>query len=243
MDLKKLGHRIRTKREKRMLTQADIASVLDVSTQAVSKWERGENAPDISLLVRLSRLLDVSIEWLLGGHEAETDTFFATVLCTSLRGYAEKSARTPPADMASWVNSMYYSVTEAIMRNDGVPVKYVGDGSLGFFAGSNQSERALATAKLAKDLVGSDDLIIVLNYGEIYLGTIGHPDYARPDIIGETVNTAFLAMPYVAESCPSGVGITKAVRDNLADDKSLADRGMTQVLGIESPVYIYEPTS
>ena len=79
MDLRKLGVRIKRRREKRHLRQSDIASALRISAQAVSKWERGENAPDISLLVELARLLDVSVEWLLGGMAGETDTFEATV--------------------------------------------------------------------------------------------------------------------------------------------------------------------
>ena len=60
-----LGDRIRRQREKRGIKQQDIAHALQVSPQAVSKWERGENAPDISLLGPLARLLGVSTDWLL----------------------------------------------------------------------------------------------------------------------------------------------------------------------------------
>ena len=79
MNLKQLGLRIKAQREWRKLRQADVASALQISAQAVSKWERGENAPDISVLVGLARLLGVSVEWLLGGTSAETDTFPAIV--------------------------------------------------------------------------------------------------------------------------------------------------------------------
>ena len=62
MDLGQLGARIKKRREARGLKQADLASALRVTPQAVSKWELGENAPDIVVLVPLSRLLDVSVE-------------------------------------------------------------------------------------------------------------------------------------------------------------------------------------
>jgi SAM-dependent methyltransferase len=62
-----IGTRIRRRREYLNLTQAALAEALCVSPQAVSKWERGETAPDISLLLPLARLLETSSDWLLGG--------------------------------------------------------------------------------------------------------------------------------------------------------------------------------
>ena len=241
MNLRQLGLRIKSRREKRKLRQADVAGALQISAQAVSKWERGENAPDISVLVDLARLLGVSVEWLLGGTSAETDTFPATVFCTSLNGFAERCASMPPRDVAVWANSIYYSLTEAIRRFDGVPIKYVGDGSLGFFAGADQAGRALRAARQAKRLLETQDLVITLHQGEIFLGTMGHPDDARPDIIGQTVNTAFLVMAWVAKHCETGIGITDAVCQRLTDTKGLVQRGRITVPGVRSPLTVYEP--
>ncbi|HUT95543.1 MAG TPA: helix-turn-helix domain-containing protein [Thermoguttaceae bacterium] len=241
MNLKKLGLRIKTRREKRKLRQADVASALRVSAQAVSKWERGENAPDISVLVGLAQLLDVSVEWLLGATSPETDTFAATVFCTSLNGFAERAASMPPRDVADWANGIYHALTEAMRRFDGIPVKYVGDGSLGFFAGTGQADRALRAARHARKLLSAEELVITLHQGDIFLGTMGHPDYARPDIIGRTVNTAFLAMSWVARNCRTGIGITDTVCGQLANTKNLVRRGEITVPGVESPITIYEP--
>ena len=66
MYLKDMGKRIRNQRKKQRLSQQQLARRLGISPQAVSKWERGENAPDISLLLDLSTLLGVRVEWLLG---------------------------------------------------------------------------------------------------------------------------------------------------------------------------------
>ena len=241
MDLGQLGARIKERREKQGLRQSDLASALRVTAQAVSKWERGENAPDIQLLVGLSHLLGVSVEWLLGGRTAERDTFAATVFCTGLNGFARRAAAMPPRDVADWANGIYYTVTEALLRHEGVPVKYVGDGSLGFFAGEDQAERSLAAARQARRNLHSQDLVICLHHGEVYLGNIGHPDYASPDIMGQTVNTAFLAMAWVAEHCKSGIGLTGAVFDRLSDQRGLEQRGEVAVLGPDEPITIYEP--
>lgn len=241
MNLRELGERIRTQRERRKLRQADVAGSLRISPQAVSKWERGENAPDISVLVELAQLLNVSVEWLLGATSPRTDTFLATVFCTSLNGFARRAATMPPRDVADWANGIYFALTEAMRRFDGVPVKYVGDGSLGFFAGSGQADRALCAARHAKRLLQTEELVITLHQGEIFLGTMGHPDYACPDIIGTTVNTAFLAMSWVAGNCESGIGLTDEVFEHLTNTDDLIRRGQITVPGVESPITIYEP--
>lgn len=241
MNVRQLGARIKSQREKRRLRQADIAGALQISAQAVSKWERGENAPDIATLAPLARLLGVSIEWLLGANAPNTDTFEATVFCTSLNGYAERATRMPPRDVANWINGVYYTVTEAVRRCDGVPVKYVGDGFLGFFAGTTHTQRALKAARNLKSLADNPDIIVVLHVGEIFLDTIGHPDYARPDIIGEAVNLAFLVMPWVAANCPTGVGVTEAVVHALEDEGAFERSGEAPILGEADPVAVYEP--
>jgi class 3 adenylate cyclase len=241
MDLGILGQRIKQQRERRQLRQADIASALRLTSQAVSKWERGENAPDIAVLLDLARLLGVSVEWILTGRQEAPGTFPAVVLCTSLNGYAGRASRVAPADLAAWANTVHYAVTEAVLRFDGVPVKCVGDGFLGFFAGPRKADRALSAATQAKVVFDVPELVVVLHAGEIFLGSVGHPDYARTDIIGQTVNTAFLAMPFVAASCAGGIGVTRAVADELSEGTACLERGQVALAGLDEPLAVYEP--
>ncbi|BBM86929.1 helix-turn-helix domain-containing protein [Candidatus Uabimicrobium amorphum] len=235
MNLKHLGLRIKRQREKQKLRQIDIANALHVSSQAVSKWERGENAPDISLLVELARLLDISVEWLLVGEFPEADTFDATIFCTSLNGFAEKSKTTHPRDLATEMNSLFFTITEIVLKHNGVPVKYVGDGFLAFFTGENSRTNAIDAAIRSRKLTGNNDLIVSLHFGAIYLGTIGHPDYSCKDILGKNVNTCFLVLPWIAKNCGSGIGITKPTLD---EEHEFTYCGkLTTVAGLEQEVF------
>ena len=241
MDLRRLSLRIRETRERRGLKQVDIARALQVSAQAVSKWERGDNAPDIALLLGLSGVLGVTTDWLLGRDEADT-TFPATVLCTSLNGFARRAAKMPPREVAAWANGLFGQITESVLCHEGVPVKYVGDGFLGFFSGPGHAERALKAARHARKTLKNPDLVVTLHSGEIYLGSIGHPDYAGMDIIGRTVNTAFLVMQWVAGSCPSGLGITGTTADLLEDAGALGEPAEANINGVDGPIRVYAPT-
>lgn len=210
MLLERIGEKIRAQREKRGLKQQDIANALNISPQAVSKWERGENAPDIAVLAPLARLLDVSIDWLLSVHEERRDVFEATVLVSSVYGAYKKSIGMAPRDFATWANGLFLQMTETTLRHDGVPVKYLGDRYLCFFSGTGHRDRAVTTALRARGIV-AENLKVGLATGEIYLGSVGHPDYARPDIMGEVVNIAFLTAEWAEEHTKSGLAVTDAV--------------------------------
>ena len=53
-------------RERRGLSQQEVAEQLNVTRQAVSRWERGETTPNVDTLKQISRLMDVSLNTLLG---------------------------------------------------------------------------------------------------------------------------------------------------------------------------------
>lgn len=60
------GQRFQRLRKNAGLTQEDVASKLNITAQAISKWENDVSAPDISVLVELSDILKVSLNELLG---------------------------------------------------------------------------------------------------------------------------------------------------------------------------------
>ncbi|MCM3495930.1 methyltransferase domain-containing protein [Paenibacillus lactis] len=61
-----LARNIAIYRKEKGLTQEELAQILGLSFQAVSKWENAQSMPDIALLPELSRSLEVSIDKLLG---------------------------------------------------------------------------------------------------------------------------------------------------------------------------------
>ena len=64
-----LGKRIAALRKQKDLRQDDIAQLLDVSPQAVSKWENDQTCPDIGLLPKLAKILGVTTDELLSGKQ------------------------------------------------------------------------------------------------------------------------------------------------------------------------------
>lgn len=62
-----LGKRIAMLRRRKELKQEELANMLDITAQAVSKWENDQTCPDISLLPMLAQILDVSVGELLTG--------------------------------------------------------------------------------------------------------------------------------------------------------------------------------
>ena len=64
-----LGRRIAECRKNKQLTQDELALRLGVTPQALSKWERSQSLPDISLLKELCGVLGVSADYLLGTQQ------------------------------------------------------------------------------------------------------------------------------------------------------------------------------
>lgn len=62
---KQIGANIVSYRKSRNMTQAILAEKLNYSDKAVSKWERGESAPDVQTLVQLADLFDITVNDLI----------------------------------------------------------------------------------------------------------------------------------------------------------------------------------
>lgn len=62
------GITIKTLREKRKITQAELAKKLSVSSKTISKWETAKGLPDISLFQPLAKALGVSVIELMNGE-------------------------------------------------------------------------------------------------------------------------------------------------------------------------------
>ena len=60
-----IGEKIKQLRTSQKLTQKELSEQLNVSSQAISNWERGQAYPDISNIIQLSDLFDISLDVLI----------------------------------------------------------------------------------------------------------------------------------------------------------------------------------
>ncbi|MDE6598935.1 MAG: helix-turn-helix domain-containing protein, partial [Oscillospiraceae bacterium] len=64
-----IGENLKKQRKLRELTQDQLADILGVSFQSVSKWERGEGYPDIEMLPTIANCFGITVDELIGMNE------------------------------------------------------------------------------------------------------------------------------------------------------------------------------
>lgn len=71
LDIRKAGAYISKLRKERDMTQIQLADQLNVSHQAVSKWERGESLPDIGTIPVIAKMFGTTVDAIIHGGEEE----------------------------------------------------------------------------------------------------------------------------------------------------------------------------
>lgn len=74
MDKQKTGELIKSARIKKGYTQVELGDLLGVTNKAISRWEKGDSFPDISVIEELSRVLDIRIQDIVIGDVTEPDS-------------------------------------------------------------------------------------------------------------------------------------------------------------------------
>ena len=82
----RFGEKLSLLRKRRGMTQLELAEELNVSRQAVSRWEQGISNPSTENMVRIGELLDVSIDTLVNENAQ-----LQTVLAVPVAGAEEKA--------------------------------------------------------------------------------------------------------------------------------------------------------
>lgn len=75
MDTRAIGRFVAELRKEKKLTQEELGKKLGVTNKTISRWENGNYMPDISLLIPLSRELNISVNELLLGRRLQTNEF------------------------------------------------------------------------------------------------------------------------------------------------------------------------
>lgn len=92
----KIGHRIKESRERKTLSQSELARRLGVSQPTVSDWENGKTEPSVDNLRTLAVELDVWFEWIVTGRGPRDFTPEVQEIQEAQREY--RVARELPAD-------------------------------------------------------------------------------------------------------------------------------------------------
>ena len=88
MNNKKTGDFISTVRKELGYSQKELAEKLNITDKAVSKWETGRSAPDVSMLLPISEILEVSVTEILKGeriNQREISTKSDEIIVTTLK--------------------------------------------------------------------------------------------------------------------------------------------------------------
>ena len=95
MDQIKIGTFLKLLRKEKNLTQEQLAERLGVSNRTVSRWENGNNMPDISLLSEIAEFYDVSIpELIYGERKSENMREEAKEVAETMSDYAKAEKET-----------------------------------------------------------------------------------------------------------------------------------------------------
>ncbi|MCD8188038.1 MAG: helix-turn-helix domain-containing protein [Ruminococcus sp.] len=73
MNQKKIGSFLRDLRKEKSLTQEQLAERFNITNRTVSRWENGNNMPDLSILVELAVFYDVDIREIINGERKSED--------------------------------------------------------------------------------------------------------------------------------------------------------------------------
>jgi len=97
-----IGANIRRLRIEKELTQDKLAGMIGITPQAVSKWEREEGLPDITLLPAIAAALECSTDELLGVGDKPTQEELAAIMQTAAElifgDHSEESLKNPSPD-------------------------------------------------------------------------------------------------------------------------------------------------
>ncbi|MBQ4443618.1 MAG: helix-turn-helix transcriptional regulator [Clostridia bacterium] len=86
-----IGERLCNLRQSRKMTQKDLATIMNVSDKTISKWETGENEPDIASIKKITEVFEVSLDLVLNGVPSCENDEKALKLIQDTKEYGQAS--------------------------------------------------------------------------------------------------------------------------------------------------------
>ena len=90
-----IGERISALRKEHDISQGQLADMLDISRQAVSKWENDQASPDTLKLIKLAEILDTEVEYLATGRKPVYEKPIVVNLVNNQEKVVEKVVEKP----------------------------------------------------------------------------------------------------------------------------------------------------
>lgn len=115
MDVLETGRRIQALRKRNGWTQKDLAERLCVTDKSVSKWERGLNFPDMSMLEPLASVLDTSVVELLGLENVPTEERVQAVTVIAAEETERMRKEISSRAMTIWMNGLIVLISQFVL--------------------------------------------------------------------------------------------------------------------------------
>lgn len=119
IDMEKFGSFLMTLRKEKNLTQKELGERLFVSDKTVSKWERGQSIPNVSLLIPIADLLGVTVTELLKGERIQNNTLSLQEIEALVAGSVQLSAQEQEVmdqNKRKWRNIFFICLAIAVIE-------------------------------------------------------------------------------------------------------------------------------
>jgi len=133
-DLQKFGMGISCMRKTRDMTQFELADLIGISRQAVSRYECGESFPDISVLMRIVEIFKVTLDELIGnGDPTKTEAVILQAAVTDKIGevpdeiYSVEGMRAELANVAPLLKASTLDVIASKLSENGIDISTLVD--------------------------------------------------------------------------------------------------------------------
>lgn len=180
-----------------------------------------------------------------------------TVLFADIRGFTALSETLPPEQLSTLLNEYYAFMTDAVVRNNGVVNKFIGDAVLAIYGApiprKDHANGAVATAqamlsgmaqlnaRLARQGLPSIAIGIGIHTGPAFAGNIGTAERKEYAVAGDTVNTAS-RLEGMNKDLGTACLVSDAVLQQLGHRPAVSDMGEISIRGRRQPLRVYALT-
>ena len=179
----------------------------------------------------------------------------ATVLMSDIRGFTPFSEKFPPETVVEVLNRYLDVMVEEILKNGGIIDSFIGDGILVVFDSARHTDHARRAVKTAIDMqkamaalnrvnvergVGTIEMGIGINTGDVVIGNIGSQKRMKYSVIGQDVN---LVARIESLTIGGQILVSDSTLAELGDAAHIAGHLRVKVKGLTAPIQVHEIAS